>query len=96
MLLTILLSLILLIFLVINKITQKEDEKVNNRVIVRIATIIIAVISLIIFIFTENMLLPMVLVDKWTIVMILILIAQLILTIASKHKVKEEDENTEE
>ena len=96
MLLTILLSLILLIFLIVNKITQKEDEKVNNKVIVRIATIIISIISLIIFIFTEDITLPMVLVDKWTIVMILILIAQLVLTIASKHKVEDEDENEEE
>ena len=105
MLFTILLSIIMLIFFIINKIKEKDDDeedneneekvKYKNKLGLRIITAIIAIISLIIFIFTEDMTLPMVLTDKYTFLMIVIAIIQIIVAILSKRK-KEEEENEQE
>ena len=93
--LTLLLSLVLIITLILNKTKRKEEdedenEKVNNKVPLRIASIVIAILSIIIFILTENMALPMVLIDKYTLLMVIILIIQIIIAIFSKHSNKKE------
>ncbi len=88
---TILLSIMLLILALFNKIKESEN-KIDNKMLIRIITLIISIIALLIFIFTENIFLPMILVDKWTIVMILILIVQVILTYKSKHEIKKYEE----
>lgn len=89
---TVLLSLLLIIFALLNKLDEDKDKKVKNKIILRIITIIIAFISIIIFVLTENITLPMVLFDKYTIWMILILIIQIVIAFLSRHKVKDEDE----
>ena len=79
----------------VNQKDKDEDEdenkeyKVKNKIALRIISIIISIISLIFFLLTEDITLPMVLIDKWTIYMIIILVIQCIIVILSKHKVKE-------
>ena len=54
---------------------------------------LLAGISVIAFILTEDMALPMQLVDKWTVLMIIMLAVEALLGIASKKKVREEEED---
>lgn len=92
-LLTFLIAIILIISLAINKIREANDDKeYNNKAIKRILTIIASIISGIVFLLTEDITLPMVLVDKWTIVMIVILLINIIIAILSRRKEKENEE----
>ena len=54
--------------------------------------LIVSIISVLVFIFTENMLNPMILVDRWTLLMIIFLIINIILLIKRKKKDDEEEE----
>ena len=93
MLLTFLIAIILIISLAINKIREANDDKeYNNKAIKRILTIIASIISGIVFLLTEDITLPMVLVDKWTIVMIVILLINIIIAILSRRKEKKNEE----
>lgn len=92
MLITIILALALITTLIYNKLNEDEEEEVKHKTPLRILSIIIAIAAFVIFVLTENILLPMVLVDKYTLLMIIILIVQIIITISSKHKVEEENE----
>ena len=88
MLLTFLIAFLLIITLFINKVKENDEKKYKNKIIRRIFSIIISIVSVIIFILTENMNLPMILIDKWTIVMIIILIINIIIAICSRRKEK--------
>lgn len=91
---TLLISLILILFGIKNKLVDENDEiQIKNKNFFRILSIIIAVISIIIFILTENIFLPMVLIDRWTWLMVIILLIQIIIMILSKHKEKEKEED---
>ena len=92
MLITIILALALIATLIYNKLDEDEEEEVKHKTPLRILSIIVAVVAFVIFVLTENILLPMVLVDKYTLLMIIILIVQIIIAISSKHKVEEENE----
>ena len=94
--LTVLISLILLIMAIINKRKEDDDLEIKNKMPGRIISIIIAILSIIIFIFTENMSLPMIWVDKWTLLMVLIFIVQFLIMILCKHKEEEIEEDEEE
>ena len=59
-------------------------------------SLIPAVASVVIFIFTEDMRLPMVMVDKWTLLMILLLIANLLLAFLIKHRDEDREEDYQE
>ena len=86
------LSFFLVILEFLNKEEEDEETKVHNRGFIRLISVIVAVISIIVFILTEDMLLPMKLVDKWTLIMIFILIIQIVVAFLCKHrKEKEED-----
>ncbi len=61
----------------------------------RSLTIVPAIAALIAFIITEDMSLPMVLTDKWTILMAVIAIAQAVLMLVARDK-KEEEKFEEE
>lgn len=89
-------AIILLLMIYINNRKEDEETEVKNKVFRRICTLIIAIISVIIFLITEDITLPMVLVDKWTILMIIILIINIIITIFSRKKEKEKEEIEEE
>jgi hypothetical protein len=47
-------------------------------VITKIASVLIGIVSIIAFILTEDMSLPMVYTDKWTLLMILLLIIEIV------------------
>ena len=94
------LSCLIAIFLIFVK-KQKEDdeeeytdeEKDDIRImrLFKIMSLIFGVLSIIIFIFTEDMSLPMVLVDKWTLLMILLLIIEIVNIFIIRRKSKGEE-----
>lgn len=73
----------------------EDPQKLRRKGVMRIITFLVAIISLIVFILTEDMTLPMRLVDEYTIWMIIILAAALLLALISR-KVTEEYETTPE
>ena len=60
--------------------------KIKHRTPLRILSLLVALGSIILFMLTENVKLPMVYIDNWTIVMVIIMIVQIVLMIFSKHK----------
>ena len=110
MLLTVLASLLLLLGYLGKKKYAKEDEYGNalhdangNEIIDytrnkkgfwRVASLIPAIAAVIAFALTENMRLPMVMTDRWTLLMVIIAVVQLIVAVlCKKKKESEEDEN---
>ena len=110
MLLTVLASLLLLLGYLGKKKYAKEDEYGNalhdangNEIIDytrnkkgfwRVASLIPAIAAVIAFALTENMRLPMVMTDRWTLLMVIIAVVQLIVAmLCKKKKESEEDEN---
>ena len=110
MLLTVLASLLLLLGYLGKKKYAKEDEYGNalhdangNEIIDytrnkkgfwRVASLIPAVAAVIAFVLTENMRLPMIMVDRWTLLMVIIAVVQLIVAVLCKKKKEyEEDED---
>ncbi|MFI3238697.1 MAG: InlB B-repeat-containing protein, partial [Lachnospiraceae bacterium] len=98
-------SLILLIGYFINRKTQEDDEEYDdedseknrkkNRGLIRVLSILPAVVAIAVFILTENMTNPMVMIDKWTTTMLLITLTQMVVAILSVKKDKVEDKNDE-
>lgn len=86
------LSIILLLMIYINNRKEDDETEVKNKILMRICTLIIAIISGIVFLLTEDMTLPMVLIDKWTPLMIIILVFNIITAILSRRKIKEKEE----
>ena len=110
MLLTVLASLLLLLGYLGKKKYAKEDDYGNalhdangNEIIDytrnkkgfwRVASLIPAVAAVIAFVLTENMRRPMIMVDRWTLLMVIIAVVQLIVAVlCKKKKESEEDEN---
>ena len=100
--LTVLLSLIMLIRYIGKKRDEEEEQngemtkttetEVKKKGLARLLSLIPAIASVIVFILTEDMTLPMQWVDKWTLLMAVILVVNVILAIIA-HKTKDEDEN---
>ena len=59
----------------------------------RVVSLIPAIGAVIAFILTENMLLPMVIVDRWTLLMVAIALVQVVITALSKKRDEEQEEN---
>lgn len=73
--------------------TDEEKEKeLKRHGMIRLLSLIPAVGSVIVFFLTENMRNPMIMVDKWTIWMILILAVEVVLAVLSKKKNEDKDE----
>ena len=99
LLLTIL-TVIIMLLLMITYITKKRDEKegdkrkgrerdeaeVKRKGFFRLAAVVIAIVSIVVFILTEDMRLPMVLVDRWTLLMAIIALIQVVVALISKKK----------
>lgn len=85
----------LLLMIYINNRKEDDETEVKNRILGRICTLIIAIVSGIIFLLTEDMSLPMVWVDQWTVLMICTFVLQLIVGFLSKHKENEIEEEHE-
>ena len=81
---------------------REEDEdtgevtEIKRKGGVRLASLIPAIGGIIAFILTEDMSNPMTLVDKWTLLMIIILAIQIGVAFLAKTRKDEEDEENEE
>ena len=103
MLLTVLASLLLLIGYLGKKKHTERDEYGNERIdytrnkkgFWRVASLITAVAAVIAFVLTENMKLPMIMVDRWTLLMAVIAVLQLIVAVMSKKQKESQDEEDE-
>ena len=103
MLLTVLASLLLLIGYLGKKKHTERDEYGNERIdytrnkkgFWRVASLIPAVAAVIAFVLTENMKLPMIMVDRWTLLMAVIAVLQLIVAVMSKKQKESQDEEDE-
>ena len=103
MLLTVLASLLLLLGYLGKKKHTERDEYGNERIdytrnkkgFWRVASLIPAVAAVIAFVLTENMKLPMIMVDRWTLLMAVIAVLQLIVAVMSKKQKESQDEEDE-
>ena len=103
MLLTVLASLLLLIGYLGKKKHTERDEYGNKRIdytrnkkgFWRVASLIPAVAAVIAFVLTENMKLPMIMVDRWTLLMAVIAVLQLIVAVMSKKQKESQDDENE-
>ena len=76
---------------------QEEPENSKKRLIGRIIAVVGFIIAIILFILTENMRLPMILVDRWTIWHAIIMLIQVVCWIvASRRKDLDEEDSEEE
>ena len=106
--LTVLASLLLLVGYFGKKEEEAEDENGNaildaegNNVMNdikkrggwRLASLVPAILSVIAFLLTENMRNPMILVDRWTLLMVIIAVVQVLVMLLSKKKT---EDNTQE
>ena len=103
MLLTVLASLLLLLGYLGKKKHTERDEYGNKRIdytrnkkgFWRVASLIPAIAAVIAFVLTENMKLPMIMVDRWTLLMAVIAVLQLIVAVMSKKQKESQDEENE-
>ena len=77
---------------ILNAEGEAETDDIKKKGGWRLASIIPAVAAVIAFILTENMRLPMVLVDKWTLLMVIIALVQLLVAYFSKKKTREPEQ----
>ena len=72
---------------------MKKDVK--KKGLLRLIDIIPAVAAVITFILTEDMSADMVLTDKWTLLMVVILLVDIVIALFTKKSVKDSDETEE-
>ena len=76
---------------------NEDTEEVKRHKRWKVVSVIDAVLAVVVFIFTENMRLPMVLVDKWTMLMVLFAVVSVIsLVLGRKYHENEDDEENAE
>ncbi|HHT24369.1 MAG TPA: hypothetical protein GXZ76_02465, partial [Clostridiaceae bacterium] len=75
---------------------DEDRDKLKRKGILRLLSIIPFVVAVIVFILTEDMRNPMVLVDRWTIWMAVIALVQLVLALFCKKSYEEEEEEQKE
>ena len=99
MLCTALVSILLLIGFLGKKKKEDENENVEYTVkrkgVTRVLGLIPAIGSIIAFLLTENMRNPMVFVDRWTWLMVLIALVQVIVCIFARKEKEEPDDNAQ-
>ena len=76
-----------------NNKESEEDKDEGKHKLSKIFRLLPAILSIILFIMTEDMSLPMILIDRWTLPMVLILIITIVLAVLTKNKKKEEEED---
>ena len=72
---------------------DEEERKIKKKGLWRIISIAWAILMLIVFFLTEDMSLPMIWVDKWTILMVVMTIIQAGIMFMSRKKYEDEDED---
>jgi len=75
---------------------EEEETKGKRGLIWRILAIVMGVVSLVVFLLTENLSNPMVFVDTWTLLMVIISVAQVILMLVLRQVRQPKDEDEEE
>lgn len=75
---------------------EPEDNKGKPGLVWRVLAIIAGVLSHIVFLFTENIRLPMTFVDRWTLLMVILLAVQLILMLILRKARQAKDQDDEE
>ncbi|MBR4462593.1 MAG: hypothetical protein IKS51_08450 [Erysipelotrichaceae bacterium] len=99
------LSVITALLLVISFFTKKEEskeeeeeekEETENRKASKFLGLVPAIVSVIVFLLTEDMRLPMVLIDRYTLLMILILLISLALALITRNRKDKEEEYTQQ
>ncbi len=78
-----------------NQNIEQEKEEVKRKGLLRLASLIPAIVAVIVFILTEDMTLPMTIVDEWTWLMALIAFAQVVVASSSKKQINNEDDDDE-
>ena len=77
-----------------NPILDAEGNSLMNNIKKRggwrLASLVPAILSVIAFLLTENMRNPMILVDRWTLLMVIIAVAQVLVMLLSKKKTEED------
>lgn len=68
---------------IINHLFDIREKRHKHRFIIRIGAIVITLVGVILFCLTEDMSQPVVFADRYTIVMVLIAVAQILITVAS-------------
>ncbi len=71
---------------------HEENQNVKRKGIFRLVSAPVAILSAVIFILTQDMSLPMALVDNWTLIMAVILLVQVLIAVLSRKKVVDDDE----
>ena len=75
---------------------DEEDNRGKKMFAAKTAGILTAIAAVIVFILTEDMTLPMIMIDKWTLLMVIMLAVQIIAAVMNKKAAKvEEDEESE-
>lgn len=90
--LTIIESILLIIFYFIRHKKEEDQKEYKYHPIRRLIQVIVAIVTILVFIHTEDITLPMQFVDKYTIIMIILAIISTVLTILSRHNKKEDTE----
>ncbi|MFR1170468.1 MAG: hypothetical protein ACLSD0_08775, partial [Coprobacillus cateniformis] len=83
-LIAVMLSLILAIALLLSKRNKEDEDMRTRRRWTKVVAIIIAVVSIVIFVVTENIFLPMKLTDQYTIIMLGLSLIQIVMTIIGR------------
>ena len=75
---------------------EEERKRKRGRLILIFAIPILAIIAIILFILTEDMRLPMIMVDWWTIAHVILFVAGILCYIFAYKREKDEDDNSEQ
>lgn len=85
-------SIMLLIGYFVRTKNDEDERKLKKKGLFRMISLPVAVISLVVFVLTENIHLQTALVDKYTVVMLLIAVVQTVMVVLSNKKYEEEQE----
>ncbi len=81
-----------------NAIVDDEGNSLMNQIHKRggwrLASLLPAIAAVIAFVLTENMRNPMILVDRWTLLMVIIAVVQIVVAFLSRKKKEEPEEET--
>ena len=78
---------------------EEDDEnkkELKRKGLVKLLSLIPGIGSVIVFFLTEDMSLPMVMVDKWTILMVILLVVTIVMAVLSKKTKKDADKEEEQ
>ena len=73
------------------KQAEEDPQQVSRSRIYKVISVITAIVSVIVFVLTEDMRQPMILVDRWTLLMVIFLLINVV-TLFLGRKWHEEDE----